>query len=113
MTKTISKLAFQGDVCFRRVEALPDKAALQPRVDGRIVVAHSETGHDHYLDAVGVEAFQEPDRPMVCYLRSAMPVEVKHARSWDTHAPLLLAPGIWEVRREREYTPAGFRRVED
>jgi len=109
----IIKLAFQGDVCFRRVETVPTKAVAQPRVAGRIVVAHSETGHDHYLDTIGVEAFQEPDRPMVCYLRSTVPAEVKHARAWDTHAPLLLAPGIWEVRREREYTPAGFRRVED
>jgi hypothetical protein len=29
------------------------------------------------------------------------------------HEPIMFGVGIYEVRRQREYTPEGFRRVED
>ena len=38
---------------------------------------------------------------------------VTHERSYHTHAALTLPPGLYEVRQQREYTPEGFRRVED
>jgi len=104
-------MAAQGDVLFRRVDAVPAGAVLQPRTE-RVVVAHSETGHHHALTAPGIDWYTSPD-PLVGYLSLADPTEVRHERPWDTHAPLCLAPGVWEVRRQREYTPEGFRRVED
>lgn len=109
----VEALGFQGDVCFRRVHSIPAEAVARP-ASSRVVVAHSETGHDHYVTGEGVVAFDVPARPLVCYLRSELlPIEVRHARSFDTHATFALSPGIWEVRREREYVPGGFRRVED
>ena len=41
------------------------------------------------------------------------PVDLEHLRSTDTHETLRLEPGIWEVRRQREYSPEGWRRAAD
>lgn len=109
--------AAQGDVLLRRVKRVPDGAVRTDR-DGDLVIAHSETGHHHVVRDPHVACFEPPNDPLVCYLVNELgtPFEVTHLRSFDTHAPILLdgAPGsVWEVRRQREHTPAGWRRVED
>ena len=106
------KPAFQGDVMFRRVAKLPHGAK---RIDGaEHVVAHSETGHHHV--ALGGSYFTTGD-PFVAYLVATAPVVVEHRRSTDTHERLeLLSDGaevVWEIRRQREHAPEGWRRVED
>ncbi len=110
----IKDMAAQGDVLFRRVKALPEKARRDKR-KGPIVVAHSETGHNHAIEDSGVVRFDVQD-PMICYLRiDGAYADVVHHRSFDTHAPIRLEGGgaIWEVRRQEEWTPEGWRRVED
>jgi len=111
---TVRNMAFQGDVCFRRVEALPAGVA-ESKADGRVVVAHSETGHDHAIEPGEARLFEKLDRdPMVCYLQiDGAYADVVHHRQADTHATIRLTPGCWEVLRQEEYTPAGWRRVED
>jgi len=41
------------------------------------------------------------------------PAVLEHHRSFDTHEALEIKPGIYEIRRQREYTPQGFRRAAD
>jgi hypothetical protein len=41
------------------------------------------------------------------------PTEITHLRSFDTHETLLVPPGNYEVRRQREYVPEGFRKAAD
>jgi len=116
----LKNLGAQGDVLFRRVEALP-KEATEQKTEGPIVVAHSETGHHHSIDVTdGVKLFAVPNDPLVCYLQldGIDHADVVHHRSWDTHATVRLLGGAgtkstFEVRRQREYTPEGWRRVED
>jgi len=110
----VSRLAAQGDVLFRRIEAMPGAVVEQPTA-GRIVVAHSETGHDHVVDDPAVALFEKIDRdPMICYLRvDGDFADVRHLRAYDTHQTLRLARGLWEVRRQREWAPEGWRRVAD
>lgn len=110
----VSKLAAQGDVLFRRIKKLPEGLVEQPR-NGELVVAHSETGHHHSIHDPAVKLFEKLERdPMICYLAiEGERAEVVHHRPFDTHATLALAGGFWEVRRQREWTPEGLRRVED
>ncbi len=111
----IETMAAQGDVLFRRVKAIP-KSHKATKRRGPIVVAHSETGHHHAIDDMGVVRFADPADPMVCYLQiSGEHADVVHHRPWDTHATIRLPGGgsVWEVRRQREHTPEGWRRVED
>ena len=118
--KTVTKMGAQGDVVFRRVERIP-AGTTKVRRSGAIVVAHSETGHNHVIEEPGVVQFDVPGNSLVCYLQltdgvTDGGVSVVHQRSWDTHETLKLLgqPGdVWEVRRQREWTPEGWQRVAD
>lgn len=117
--KKIETQAAQGDVLVRRVAAVPKGMVRQEASGDRVIVAHSETGHHHAIDGGGLELWQDPRNPLVAYLSidPAMYADggavLRHHRPHDTHAPLLLGGGVWEVRRQREMTPDGWRQVQD
>lgn len=115
--RTFKNTAAQGDVCFIRRVSLPDSLTEIKPANGRIVVTHSETGHDHVmvLDRAETPAVRmyASANPLVAWLEVNRPTALEHKRPHDTHEPIMFEPGIYEVRRQREYTPAGFRRVED
>lgn len=106
-------MRFQGDIMFVPVKKIPADAKEQAAVAGKHVLAHSETGHDHTIDADGVVFYEGGDDPLTCYLALEEPKKVVHNRNWDTHDPISLKAGKWMGRRQREYTPEGWRRVED
>lgn len=105
-----SNFFFQGDIAIHRVDAVPADA-VDTKSD---VVAHSETGHHHV--ATQAKVFAAPDG-MTLYMQAAgQSIDLLHKRSYDTHETIrmLTKPGdVFRVRRQREYTPEGFRRVED
>lgn len=110
--KIVNRLAAQGDVLFVRIDEVP-AGLTETKIAGRLVVAHSETGHHHYLEVVpGMKHYVGADST-IAYLSLEGEADVVHARPHDTHETLRLAPGSWQVRRQREYTPEGWRRVED
>lgn len=110
--KPIKTLACQGDILLRAVEAIP--AGFKPvEKKGRIVLSHSETGHQHAIDDVGVIQYENPADPMICYLQiSGEYTDVVHHRDYHTHGTIRLDGGgkLWEVRRQRENTPEGWSR---
>ncbi len=118
--REINDSAAQGDCYFRRVLKVPD-GATEIRHEGRIVVAHSETGHHHAIDTLHARMYEVPGQTLVSYLQmddglTGGGLDVVHHRPWDTHETLRLLgkPGdVWEVRRQREWAPEGWRRVED
>ena len=113
--KTFKTLAAQGDTLYRRVDSLPNGLTVRPKTEtGEVSTAHSETGHNHlFRNGNGVEVFDVPGNSLVCYLRLESEAVLEHARSFDTHESILFSPGLYEVRRQRESTPEGWRRVED
>ena len=113
------KIIAQGDVMLRR---LPDDAdvtgTVVPAIDGRLIITHSETGHHHVVCADDVTLLERPQDKAaegMEILRAIVrnPTDLVHLRSHDTHAPIRLEPGVYEVRRQREYTPEGYRRAQD
>ena len=115
---TFKNCAAQGDLYIRRISALPKDAKPMKADNGVFVVAHSETGHNHVIAMrPAVKMFSTGD-PMVSYLQvieatDEAEVLIEHLRSYDKHESLAVPPGIFEIRRQREYTPEGWRRVED
>jgi hypothetical protein len=111
--KTIKNNGAQGDVLFIRVDKLPKDAKELPQ-SAQVIVGHSETGHHHAIanpDAsVAIFAVQNQLRS---YLKLEKPADVVHHRPHDTHETLRLPAGFWEIRRQREMSPEGWRRVED
>jgi hypothetical protein len=114
--KTFTKMAAQGDFIIIRIDALPHEDALTavPPEQGTHVIAHSETGHNHVMDARSTRAFT-PKKPDIytLFLQVDEPTDIVHHRAWDTHDTLRVAPGSYMIKRQREYTPEGFRKAQD
>lgn len=122
--KEVKHCAPQGDALMFRVDSLPADAVPVKPENGMLLVTHSETGHHHAVDVKpGLELFQHPSDPLVGWLKISKEVQyadVVHHRAWDTHETLRLlysdSPAgetIFEIRRQREHSPEGWRRVED
>lgn len=110
--------AAQGDVYFRKVDSMPTGVSEVLPEQSKIIVTHSETGHHHIFDVDVIDKnpnvrLYSGDNPLVSWLEINRPSTLKHMRSFDTHDPIIFQPGIYEVRRQREYTPQGLRPVQD
>jgi hypothetical protein len=108
--KSFSKTAAQGDVSFIKRQAVPTDARAVPPENGIVVVTHSETGHNHVclLDRESDEpnvVMYETDNPLVAWLKVNRPTVLEHQRPYDTHESIRFEPGVYEVRRQREYDP--------
>jgi len=122
--KTFENMAAQGDMMIIRVDTVHggNKVALteipenfqEQTPEGRThIVAHSETGHHHVIEREDTSYFTDPDDAFNALLKVEKPTPLVHERSFDTHEPVLLNPGLYKIRRQREYSPEGYRRVED
>ena len=111
--KTFINCAAQGDVLFQRIDALPGGLELAAVENGRFIVAHSETGHNHVIEAGPAQLFIDKANELIAYLKVLEPCQLEHLRSYDTHEALAFTPGIYRVRRQREATPEGWQRAQD
>lgn len=105
----------QGDMLIRKIGRLPDGVTPALPENGVYVLTHSESGHHHVVDAVSsIEFFQHEQNNLVAYMvvKRGQPV-IKHLRPFDTHEPIRLKSGIYEIRRQIESSPEGFRRAID
>ena len=113
---TFKNTCAQGDVMFIRLPEgfiIPPSVTRVEPVNGKIEIAHSETGHNHVMEPAAATLYALPDTIMECLLVVDKPSILEHLRSFDTHEPILFEKGAYRVRRQREYIPEGFRRVED
>lgn len=111
--KTFEKTCAQGDIYITRIYKLPAGLVPVAPEDGRVIVTHSETGHHHVMLAERTKAYRLPDSIMDIFLTVEKGDTLEHLRPHDTHEPIQFGPGLYHVRRQREHTPEGFRRVED
>lgn len=108
--KTFENTCAQGDVFFVRRDSLPSDVAEQYAENGRIVITHSETGHDHVMvldrekDTPNVQIFTGDD-PLTAWIKVNRPTALNHLRPHDTHESIMFSPGIYEIRRQQEYDP--------
>ena len=104
----------QGDIYIVRTNMKVPVGAVEVAPEGKhIIVTHSETGHHHVMEREKVKMYKLPDSIMKCLLVVEQPVALEHLRGYDTHEPIWFEPGSYVVHRQREYTPEGFRKVED
>jgi hypothetical protein len=98
----------QGDVLLICSEKQLDKKFKPVEFDnGKVILAYGEaTGHAHAIDAKACTLYEWQGNRLL---------EVKKATSLkhEEHSPIALKPGIYEVRRQREYTPEAIRNVQD
>lgn len=109
----MSKLYRQGDVLILPVAKIPADTTQVKRENGLVVLAHGEvTGHHHAIRGQRVELVtseQADELRMWLTVAAPEPVALTH----QEHDTIMLPPGQYEVRRQREYTPEEIRRVMD
>lgn len=106
--KTFDQYSAQGELSLRKIAKMPEGVTPVAAVDGRIIVGHSETGHHHTVDGDCVDVFEAKTAPEGMRILYAIVKEVttlEHHRSFDTHEPLGLQPGMYEIRIGREFDP--------
>lgn len=101
----------QGDVLIVPTNTVPANTNRVERENGRLILAHGEaTGHAH---AIIEEAAQlvtsEQANELFLLVHGTETVSLVH----DEHNTLVIAPGTYKVIRQREYSPAGLRNVQD
>lgn len=116
--KTFENCAAQGDVMFVRVASLPVGVKPVTPEQGKFILAHSETGHNHVMAAHDNVKVFFTDNPLVSYLQVVEAADeaetfIEHLRSLDTHEPIKFAPGIYKVINQRESSPEGWRKASD
>ncbi len=95
----------QGDVLLAPVKALPSEVVAVRRAVGPLVLAKGEaTGHAHAIREPGASLFRSIGRGNAsAYLVvDDVPATLTH----EEHDALTIAPGVWEVRQQREYVPS-------
>ena len=107
MSESERTQAHQGDIFFKPLSAVPKgyvyDADLSKR--GRIVLAEGEvTGHFHAIEEDKDTVVLSPtDKKaideLILDVRNPEGVTVAHPE----HGPIHLAPGLWQVKRQREY----------
>jgi hypothetical protein len=79
------------------------------------IIAHSETGHHHVVEAdTEFEIIGSAEKHDL-YLRLFEPAKLVHKKPTQKHKTLPVVPGIWKVLHKTEYNPfAGLiQRVKD
>lgn len=123
-----TKVFRQGDVLLVKVDELPKKATKVERKPGeRLVLAYGErTGHAHAIRNDLVTAFRVEtanDRalaglPAYDFIEVggsntvALNHEYEDGRRAE-HTPVMLAPGVYQVSAQVEYSPKEIVRVSD
>ena len=117
--KILETLGAQGEVRMFRIDEIPSHALPMEKERGHWIIGHSESGHDHILEAERVSVFADPDAPQgmtVLYAILDSAGTLEHLRGHDTHAPHAFEPGDKIMfRTDREYDPYAelARRVAD
>lgn len=99
-------------------ESLPDDAErVEPDAQGRLLVAHSESGHHHYIDE-GNAVLYKTSNPLVKYLEVEMDsyALLRHAKPQSDesrHNTQKFNSGLYHINIQREHTPEGWRQVMD
>jgi hypothetical protein len=120
--RTFNRIAAQGEITLIRIGdlsgAVPQGYTPLETEGGKLVIGHSETGHHHVMEPAAAKAFvadKAPEGLRLLRLIVEEPTALEHLRGHDTHEPLLVPPGEYEVRIAREHDPYAqiARRVAD
>lgn len=99
----------QGEVKVVKLDVLPDGlvSGTVEKIGSAWIISHSEKGHHHVIDG-DVEVLERvKDLPIgmrILYALVKEPTALKQLAP-DEHGKIGLEPGIYELRRAREYNP--------
>lgn len=84
---------------------------------GKLIIAHSETGHHHCIDikkSKNVQLLIDSTNELIGLLKiKGVPADLEHLRSNDTHETFRISEGDYIVKYHAQETPEGWARVID
>jgi len=114
---TFVNQARQGDLGLSRIKALPKGLKEMQAGPEGFVVGHSETGHPHTVWGERARVLENPHDPFTCYLvvdgDYADLIHRKPLNDPHRHKTIRVPKGIFELRRQGEDSPQGWRPVQD
>jgi hypothetical protein len=101
----------QGDILIVPIAEIPTAAKRAKAKHRRLVLAEGEvTGHNHTIaDRPSVDLLEVPSQDELFLLVKEGNALLEH----QEHATITIPPGAYRIVRQREYDPAGERRVAD
>jgi hypothetical protein len=103
---------YQGDLAIIPVDEIPSDVVEAKSEGENHIVAHSETGHHHVVPTRMAKLYVVS--AMMSYLRVvAEQANLQHLRPYDTHETVALPKGDYQLLRQREGAPEGWRQVAD
>jgi len=93
----------QGDLLFTKCDAIPKTSKI--KTDG-VIAFGAATGHKHAVKGANGKVYIDGS---IVFIKSNSSCPIVH----DEHKTIILPKGIWLVKRQREYTPAGWIQVAD
>jgi hypothetical protein len=111
MRKRSKRIYRHGGLLLVAVRKAP-AGERRARENGRLVLAHGEvTGHAHVITDEQAELVElvTPNEAIELYLlvHGTQPVVLTH----EEHDTLLIEPGNYQVRRQREYAPKEIQEI--
>lgn len=117
MKRTV--IAQQGEAKVYRIDAIPagiTAKGVERTASGAAIISHSESGHHHVIDCGAVMERTDgvPSGMRVLYAIVTAPTSLRQDAAVP-HDPVMLDPGIYEFRVQREFDPflEQARRVAD
>lgn len=105
--KTFKTAAAQGEITIRRITSGSVAGKPLPLENGKLIIGHSETGHNHVLEhargATVTVLDRAPEGMKILYAILTEPNALIHQRDHDTHESISLPPGEYEFRIAREH----------
>ena len=102
----------QGELILQRIADDTSLAAEVLPVDGQLILAHSESGHHHFVSAKMARLFESGEPGVrICKIGVGGGL-VEHGRVGG-HTPITLPEGTYRVSQKRQYTPNGWEPVRD
>lgn len=99
----MSKRIIHGENAIMPVTETPE--GLKWHTETHAIIGHSETGHNHLLEATKDTDFDLAEIDGKLYLRLSHKAKVVHQKSFDIHETVELEPGVYVVTRKTEYDP--------
>jgi hypothetical protein len=102
-----------GEVLLKQVASLPKQAKLEKEMKKEII-AHSETGHHHVLEAI--KPFKIWTWKDERYIEVPELAELWHQKEGkDAHAPHKIVPGLYKIniKKHFDYFKGALERVRD
>ena len=110
--KRFEAQACQGDLWIKKFDMIPPGLEEAQAKGADHIIAHSESGHHHVLEAATTRVLHDPQDPLTLWVQTGpQDVNLRHEKIGPSaHLPVVLkANSVFRIRRGRENWPTGWR----